>query len=156
MDAKKKEDSNYETLLSKKKKEIRMQEQQKERLLDLYQVGTLNLAEVEERLKTLRLRITKLNNECALLNQEEKQKQQCLQLVEQFEDFKKKMNLNLPNLKFEEKKQLVRLLVSEVVVDVKNQDVNVKHVVPVQKNVPLCLGSNQSDSCKYLSSPCAR
>ncbi|MBK7963767.1 MAG: recombinase zinc beta ribbon domain-containing protein [Bdellovibrionales bacterium] len=64
MDAKKKEDSNYETLLSKKKKEIRMQEQQKERLLDLYQVGTLNLAEVEERLKTLRLRITKLNNEC--------------------------------------------------------------------------------------------
>lgn len=155
MDAKKKEDSNYETLLSKKKKEIRMQEQQKERLLDLYQVGTLNLAEVEERLKTLRLRITKLNNECALLNQEEKQKQQCLQLVEQFEDFKKKMNLNLPNLKFEEKKQLVRLLVSEVVVDVKNQDVNVKHVVPVQKNVPLCLGSSFSLACEYLSSLCA-
>ncbi|MBK7962353.1 MAG: hypothetical protein IPK04_14925 [Bdellovibrionales bacterium] len=81
-----------------------MQEQQKERLLDLYQVGTLNLAEVEERLKTLRLRITKLNNECALLNQEENKSNSVCSLLNSSRDFKKKMNLNLPNLKFEEKK----------------------------------------------------
>ena len=144
IDSKKKETFNHETLINKKKKEIRMQEQQKERILDLYQSGTISLLEVEERLKNIRLRITKFHNECALLNQEEKQKQQCLQLVEKLDDFKKKMNLNLPDLKFEEKKQLVRLLVSEVVVDIKNEDIKVTHIIPVQKNVPLCLGSNNS------------
>jgi hypothetical protein len=129
-------------ILNKKQKEIRHQQHEMERLLDLYQSGTLEKHEIEERLKVIRSKIKQLQDECMLLDQEEKKKQQQLHLIEQFDDFKKRMNNNLPKLSFEDRKKLVRLLVSEVIVDVNKEELTVRHIVPINKSLPLCPWSN--------------
>ena len=52
-------------LLAKKKRELKQQEVEKERLLDLYQTGHVGLPEIEPRLKSIRAKIKKLHDECA-------------------------------------------------------------------------------------------
>ena len=56
----------FKDLLAKKRREIKQQEIEKARLLDLYQTGQIELAEIEARLKGLRSKIKKLQDECAL------------------------------------------------------------------------------------------
>ena len=50
-------------LILKKRKELRQINYQKERLLDLYQKGSLNLSEIESRLQKLRGKIKQLESE---------------------------------------------------------------------------------------------
>jgi len=128
---------SLEAVREKKKKELRQQELEKQRLLDLYQGGNISLEEIEPRLKTIRSKIKKIEQESTLLEQEKKRELEQLQLIEQFEDFRKHLDTNLSNLKFEDKKTLVRLLVSEVIVDVQTEEIVVRHTVPVNQNVPL-------------------
>ncbi len=100
-------------LLAQKRREIKQQESEKARLLDLYQAGHLELAELEPRLKSLRTKLKKLEDECAQVEQAEKQEHHRLQLIEQFAAFTQRMSQNLSQLSFEERKQIVRLLVEE-------------------------------------------
>jgi len=86
-------------------------------LLDLYQSGRIALAEIEPRLISLRSKIKKAQDECALLEKEEKEESYRLQLIEQFANFTQRMKANLTRLNFEERRQIVRLLVEEVIVN---------------------------------------
>ena len=63
------------------------------------------------------------------------------------DDFKKKIGDNISKLSFEEKKAIVRLLVSEVVVDTSKDKITVRHTVPDSKSFPLCPGSIQPSGC---------
>lgn len=156
LDSKRKGKLDLEAIVSKKNGEIRQQNQEKERLLDLYQNGTLSLDEIEGRLKSIRSKIQKLEQECSFFAVEEKRKQDQLQLIEQFQDFRKRMKSNLADLNFEDRKKLVRLLVSEVVVDVNKEELVVRHTVPISKSWPLCPGSNLTTTVQYLSPLCPR
>jgi len=134
----------FKELLLKKKREIKQQELEKTRLLDLYQTGHVELAEIEPRLKSIRSKIKKLHDECALLERDEKAEQQRLQLIEQFTDFTQRMNRNLSNLSFAERKQIVRLLVEEVLVNTSTDEIVVRHILPLDEKFPLCKGSTRS------------
>jgi site-specific DNA recombinase len=101
----------------KKQKEIHNQELEKKRLLDLYQTGIISLEEITPRLEAIRDRIKNIQQEYALLEEEKHREQKQLQLIEQFSTFQKKFSSRLGSLTFEEKKQVVRLLVDEVLVD---------------------------------------
>ncbi len=129
-------------LILRKSKEIRQVEYEKERLLDLYQTGALSLPEIEDRIKKLRGKIKKLEAEKLQLEHEQRQKRQQLQLIDQLDEFKKKIGTNIKKLKFKQKKEIVRLLVKEVEVNIKTEEINVKHIVPDLKSLPLCTGSN--------------
>src|SRR5204862_5985317 len=94
--------------------------------------GQIQLSEIEHRLKSIRAKIKKLQDEAALLEKEGKEQLHQLQLIEQFNDFTKRMTANLSNLSFEEKKNIVRLLVEEVIVNVKTEEVTVRHVLPLR------------------------
>ncbi|MEJ7710818.1 MAG: recombinase zinc beta ribbon domain-containing protein [Pyrinomonadaceae bacterium] len=72
--------SEYKELIAKKRKEIKQQELEKERLLDLYQGGRVSLAEIEQRLKAIRAKMKKAADECALIEKEEKEEGQRLQV----------------------------------------------------------------------------
>lgn len=144
-ESKRKGNFELEEILSKKKKEMKHQEHEKQRLLDPYQTRALRLQEIEERLKNIRKKITQIEEEeCSLLNREEKIKQDQLQLIEQFEEFKKRINQNGSNLNFEDRKKVVRLLVSEIIVDVPKEEIVIRQTVPTGKSLPLCTGSKQS------------
>jgi DNA integrity scanning protein DisA with diadenylate cyclase activity len=113
---------------------------EKQRLLDLYQAGDIALEEIKERLKSIRTRIKKIEGERALLEQEDKTQQHSLQLIEQFESFKKRITKNLATLNFAEKKEVVRLLVKDVIVDTTTEEMVINHIVPIEKSSPLCPG----------------
>ena len=56
----------------------------------------------------------------------------------------RKFSSRIGSLTFEEKKQVVRLLVDEVLVDSINEKLIVKHVIPLDKRFPLRSGSGES------------
>jgi site-specific DNA recombinase len=130
--------SEVTALLAKKKRELKQQEVEKERLLDLYQTGHVGLPEIEPRLKSIRAKIKKLHDECALVEKETKEEHHRLQLIEQFAVFAQRMNTNLSTLGFAERKHLVRLLVEEVIVNTSTEEITVRHILPVDQTLPLC------------------
>jgi site-specific DNA recombinase len=131
-------------LLMRKQKELHYQELEKKRLLDLYQTGIISLEEITPRLETIRDRLKNIQQEYALLEEEKRREQKQLLLIEQFSTFQHKFSARLGNLTFQEKKQVVRLLVDEVVVDSINEKLLVKHVIPLDKRFPLRSGSGES------------
>jgi hypothetical protein len=48
------------------------------------------------------------------------------------------MTTNLCTLSFTERKQIIRLLVEEVVVDTTTEEITVRHILPVDQMFPLC------------------
>src|SRR5262245_18091565 len=80
--------------------------------------------------------------EYILLEEERHREQHQLQLIEQFVTFQAKFVTRLDRLTFAEKKQVVRLLVEEVLVDSVNESLMVKHVIPLDKRFPLRSGSS--------------
>jgi Chromosome segregation ATPases len=143
VEKKQRQRSEFNQLVSKKKKELRQQELEKERLLDLYQRGKVSLSEIEHRLKSIRTKMKKAQDEITLLEKEEKEELHRLQLIEQFNDFASRMISNLSGLSFEQKRQIVRLLVDQVIVDTKREEITVRHILPLQKKFSLCKGSNE-------------
>ena len=132
------------SIMMKKKKEIHNQELEKKRLIDLYQTGTIALEEITSRLDRIRNRINNVEQEYKLLEEEKHRDQKQLQLIEQFSTFQDKFLSRLGELAFDEKQQVVRLLVEEVLVDSVNEQLVVKHVIPLDKSFPLRSGSTGS------------
>jgi site-specific DNA recombinase len=143
---KQRQQSEFKDLLAKKRRDSKQHVLEKERLLDLYQTGRISLAEIEPRLKAIRAKIKKIQDESALLEKEEKEETHRLQLIEQFAGFAQRMSANLSTLSFEERKQIVRFLVEEVVVNTRTDEITVRHVLPLDKKFPLCKGGNLTDS----------
>jgi len=135
--SKRKGELNLTSIMIKKKKEIHNQELEKNRLLDLYQTDIIPLEEIKLRLDRIRDRIQRIEQEYTLLEAEKQREQKQLQLIEQFSTFQEKFASRLGELTFDEKKQVVRLLVEEVLVDSVNERLTVKHVIPLDKSFPL-------------------
>ncbi len=146
VNAKRKGDFDLTSMIMKKKKEMHSQELEKKRLIDLYQTGIISLEEITPRLDRIRGRIKSIEQEYTLLEEEKHREQKQLQLIEQFSTFQDKFSSRLGALGFEEKKQVVRLLVEEVLVDSVNEKLTVKHVIPLDKSFPLRSGSSSSQA----------
>jgi site-specific DNA recombinase len=137
-----------------KQKEIRQLENEKEKLLDLYQSGIISKEELTERISNVRKKINNTQEELKLFENEQKEKENTLKLIENFEIFKNKLNYNLQNLVYEDKKKVIQLLVKEIIVDVKKQEVDIRHIVPLAESCrlrdrslnPALMGSN--DFCR--------
>jgi site-specific DNA recombinase len=122
-----------EQLLTKKQQESRQQELQKQRLLDLYQAGSIRLEDIQERLEQIRQRLEKIQQEWMLLQHEKEQQFKQLQLIEHFETFKERLHENLEHVTFEQKKALVRLFVKEVIIDTNAEESILRHTLPLDK-----------------------
>ena len=148
---------SLEKLILKKTQEIRQTGKEKERLLDLYQSGVLELSEIESRLVTLRGKVKLLMNEKQSLEHEQVRKGEQLKLIDQIQVFQKQVSSNLKTLSFEQKKEIVRLLVKEVIVNTKTGEIIVRHVVSYfPKKLPLCPGSSQSNFKQSVPPLCLR
>jgi hypothetical protein len=100
-------------------------------------MGQVGLKEIKLRLKSLRAKITKLHDECALVENDAQEEHYRLQLIEQFAVFTQRMNTTLSTLGFAERRQSVRLLVEEVVVNTTTDEITVRHILPVNQTFPL-------------------
>jgi site-specific DNA recombinase len=131
-------------LVIKKKHAQRKQlELERSRLIDLYQAGLVEKAEIGKKLKTIQSKMEHLGDEVKHLIREEEDNKRLIVVIESLKEFSATLQKKLDECDFEEKKKIVRLLVEEVEVDTIKDSINIKHIIPmdVQKS-PLCLGSD--------------
>ena len=91
-----------------------------------------------------------MEQEYHLLEEETYREQQQLHLMEQFSTLQNKFASRLDHLTLAEKKQVVRLLVEEVLVESVHESRIVKHVIPLAKRFPLRSGSSVPSACQCL------
>lgn len=120
-----------QALLVKTRKSITRLENQKERLLDLYQAGVIDLSVIKSRLESIRRAIKQFEAECRVLDQKRQYESRHRQAIDQFKEFSKQLELNLANLSFDQKQALIRLLLTDIAVDFHSQLITIKHTVPL-------------------------
>lgn len=135
---KKRANASFEAMITQKEKEAKHFEREKERLIELYQSGSVSLKEIESRIAKIRTKMQNSSDEQNLLRREMEQESGQLKLVEQFEVFSRKIVLRLDELTFTERKEIVRLLVTEVVMDTQKDEILIRHIIPGDKVCRLC------------------
>ena len=121
---------SLQDLIKKKTKEIKRHGREKDRLVILYQQGLLEISDVKTPLEKLKSAIKILEQEkCSLMENERKGNGQ-LQLIKQFDIFKNEIAKNLKGLSFQQKKEILRLLVEEVIVHKVQNRVKIRHIIP--------------------------
>ena len=107
-------------------------DQQLNRLTDAYTSGIMPLAEYQRRRQAVEQRCQALENQTnQLLAQVDRQKE-LAGLVTHVEDFCQRIQTGLVTATFEQKRQLVELLVDRVVVT--EADVEIRYVIPTSHN----------------------
>ena len=126
-------------------KDLNKLNQERDRLIDAYQTGVLDLKGLQGRHQSLNKRKNDLEGELKILEALKFEQEQKVDIEVLFQQFTKRVNVSSQSLSLEEKRKIVRLLISEVVVDVKN--VTIRHCISPrmleQDESPLSLGGRQ-------------
>lgn len=147
---------NWEVLINQKQKEIKRYHLERSRLIELFQTGLVEKEEIHSKLKTLRAKIEQTEHEVELLENQGKESKKLMTVIENLQDFSNKMLENLDSYGFEERKKIVRLLLEEVEVDTINEEINVKHVIPLNRQkCQLRSGRGIPATCEYLIALCS-
>ena len=107
-------------------------EQQLNRLTEAYLAGIIPLAEYERRRSELQQRITGLEAQANTLAVQTDRQKELVGLTESITDFCTHVQQGLANATFEQKRQLVELLIDRVVVT--NNDIEIRYVIPTSPN----------------------
>lgn len=103
-------------------------EQQLKRLTDAYLAGVIPLVEYQRRRQEIEDRIRALQHQLEQLLAQVERHQELAGLVTRVEDFCQRVKTSLDNPSFEQKRQLVELLVDRVVVT--NSSVEIRYAIP--------------------------
>jgi len=117
-----------------KRRAIKTHDIEKQRLLDVYQSGLLPLEELKNRIEGVRTKIRIIEQECMLIEREDEKRRLQMKVIEQFDTFRSTLTGNLEELAFEQRKSIVRLLVSSVSVDMNTREVTIEHIIPTDSS----------------------
>jgi site-specific DNA recombinase len=104
---------------------------QLERLTDAYLAAIVPLAEYERRRGDLENRLKGIENQEETLMAQVNQQEQVTQRIESVQAFAERISATLVDATFEQKRQLVELLVDRVLVT--NDDVEIRYAIPLTK-----------------------
>jgi site-specific DNA recombinase len=107
-------------------------EQQLDRLTEAYLAGIIPLAEYERRRSELEQRMAGLEAQANTLAVQTDRQKELIGLSESITDFCTRVRQGLTNATFEQKRQLVELLIDRVVVT--NYEVEIRYVIPTSPN----------------------
>ena len=130
LDKKKNASLSVDKIVQRKRQDISSLKLEKQRLLDLYQQGTITMDEIQTRLETIRSKISSGEEAIVFLQDDNEKKQKQLQLIDNFHNFRKKISGKLEALTKEEQAKIVRLLVTEIAVNQKTTELTIKHILP--------------------------
>ncbi len=134
---------SQEPIIDSKLIDLKRFKTERSRLIDLFENGLVEKDEIESKLKNNRAKIEQLENEITYLKKEKREREQILTVIRNLEDFSVKIKENLDKRDFETKKQIVRLLVEEVEIDTIKEEINVKHIIPLDnRKCQLCSGTH--------------
>src|SRR3989337_1898045 len=133
---------SQEPIIDSKIIDLKRLKAERSRLIDLFEIGLVEKDEIESKLKSNKAKIEQIENEISYLKKEKREREQVLTVISNLEDFSSKIKENLDELDFERKKQIVRLLVEEVEIDTIKEEINVKHIIPLDnRKCQLCSGT---------------
>jgi site-specific DNA recombinase len=109
-------------------------ERQRERLLEAYLGGVLELAEFERKRKELQGRTDALLAQERQLAASARERTELAAIADSIEEFCEQMRAGLAHATFEQKRRLVELLIDRVIVN--DEEVEIRYVVPTSPNGP--------------------
>jgi len=140
---------------------------QSDKLLDAYQEGLLGLAELRQRMPSLRKKQAAAQKELENAHWQIMAEEQFRQVDQSLDAFLGRIKDRAQNLSVEEKQKIIRLLIKEVIIE--KDTITVRHCLPItgiqkpispssEEHVSLtppsdfqvCKGSRVSHTCKYL------
>jgi len=146
---------SQEPIIDSKIIDLKRLKAERSRLIDLFEIGLVEKDEIESKLKSNKAKIEQIENEISYLKKEKREREQVLTVISNLEDFSSKIKENLDELDFERKKQIVRLLVEEVEIDTIKEEINVKHIIPLDnRKCQLCSGTRFTNISQYISAQC--
>ena len=107
-------------------------EGQLERLTEAYFAGVLPLAEYKRRRQDLEQRLEAVDNQARQVEANVHQQMELASLTSSITQFCQRVNRGLLEATFEQKRQLVELLIDRVVVTM--EDVEIRYVIPTSSN----------------------
>jgi len=134
---------NIDAAITQKTRKAKQKKNEKERVIDLYQQGMVTENEIKDRLTNLNAQINQFEKEADVLTREKDDKKGRLALIEQFEEFAKKMGKNIDNACFQTKKKIIQMMVEEVRLNARDQEMKINHIIPISKKSQLCPGSQR-------------
>jgi site-specific DNA recombinase len=108
-------------------------ERQRERLLEAYLGGVLELAEFERKRKELESRAEALLAQERQLQSSARERAELATIADSIEEFCERVREGLADATFEQKRRLVELLIDRVIVD---EEVEIRYVVPTSPEDP--------------------
>lgn len=105
---------------------------QLERLTEAYMAGVLPLAEYKRRRQDLEQRLEALDNQARQIEASVQQQMEVASLTSSITEFCQRVSRGLSQATFEQKRQLVELLIDRVVVTM--EDVEIRYVIPTSSN----------------------
>ena len=88
-----------------------------QRLVDAYEAGILNMADIKSRSRAIKLRIERARAELQTIDRAARESTELTEVIARLEDFARRVHSNLDKLSWEDRKQLIRTLVSKIEVD---------------------------------------
>jgi site-specific DNA recombinase len=107
-------------------------EHQLNRLTEAYLAGIIPLVEYERRRTDLEQRVTGLEAQANMLTVQTDRQNELVGLIQSVTDFCQRIQQGLANATFEQKRQLVELLIDRVIVT--NDEVEIRYVIPTSPN----------------------
>jgi site-specific DNA recombinase len=117
---------------------LRALERQWTRLLDAFQAGLLDKAELAQRKRQLEAEKEALQQRLAKLETQQRRKQITAQRMQDFEAFCHQIEASLDNPTPQVKQEVIRLLIDHVVVS--KDAITIKHIIPTDDDCPLLPG----------------
>src|SRR3989475_1323111 len=116
------------------KEQIKLSNKELSRLLDAYQCGALELAELQKRRQLVNSKIAMLNREQELLRKIAAEKKKETDIKASLGEFAALVSSNLKRISFENKQKLLRIVLDKVVVN--DWKVDVYYNIPLPKPTP--------------------
>lgn len=103
-----------------------------ERLTEAYLAQVLSLAEFRRRRQEMEGRLTALQNQARALEATKERQQALNQMAQHMDEFCQRVQQGLDQATFEQKRELIELLIDRVVVT--NEQVEIRYVIPTTPN----------------------
>jgi site-specific DNA recombinase len=141
-------EKNHTLLIDQKSCELERYKRERDRLIDLFQSGLVEKEEISKKLKAIQSKNEQLTNEIRYLKKQDEESEKMLTVIRNLTDFSNGIKKNIETHTFEEKRRIIKLLVEEVEVNTLTEEVNVKHIIPIDPK--WCqLRSNTPQSCTW-------
>ncbi len=123
--------TDYNSIILEKNNELERFKRERNKLIDLFQNGLVEEHEIKDKLNAVRAKTERITEEINYLMIQDNESKNLLTVISNLDEFTDNINKNLDTCTFDEKRSITRLLIEEIEVDTLKEELNVKHIIPM-------------------------